>query len=515
MRARIFRRSKRRAGANQPFFQAMNYGVANGAFFAPAAVSVQPKLASSQPADKFEREAGAAPPPILRLGAQGSQVEQMQERLNLYGVYLVADGIFGPKTLRAVRRFQADHAPPADGIVGPVTWKALAANSNAQSPGKEEKEASPEDLTPLGTGSLHEKDSARQSEALLQMIFGPILQETNENFIHSAEQMPPATSKLALNAAPPPKKAALQIAQLDLVLKFIVSMDTQYLALNGIRLSQDQIPFYKAILLHSISEYVKAKGLNPLPRQEVDLFLKRVALMRDFYNSFNPNGSFVTTPEFDKQRPISDPHAAERRRIAAFALSDVGRVRAKDKPRRYGGNYLKHIFDVAYKNHNLHPAIFEKYLEGTKCQHGDSLCVKTGQRQHSLPLIKGDLLPSWCGIGALYWLKKTIGTDLNWKRNSSILYDKLKRRPFDEFPKVGDVLISTNFGHHGVVVWIDNNNKKPKNKAEWSKIRVKTVDANVAGGSVQGGKIMYAPAGPGRGVCGYFDLGAFNPFERK
>lgn len=41
----------------------------------------------------------------------------------LYG--LTRDGVFGPLTEAAVKRFQTTFAPPADGIVGPKTWHTM------------------------------------------------------------------------------------------------------------------------------------------------------------------------------------------------------------------------------------------------------------------------------------------------------------------------------------------------------------------------------------------------------
>jgi lysozyme family protein len=56
----------------------------------------------------------------LKKGAKGPRVEKAQRWLGLR-----ADGIFGPGTRRAVKRFQRRHGLTADGIVGPATWAAL------------------------------------------------------------------------------------------------------------------------------------------------------------------------------------------------------------------------------------------------------------------------------------------------------------------------------------------------------------------------------------------------------
>jgi HK97 family phage prohead protease len=62
-------------------------------------------------------------------GETGKRVSDLQERLNAGGFKppLKVDGIFGPKTLAAVRAFQKAHGLKADGLVGPLTTAALRA----------------------------------------------------------------------------------------------------------------------------------------------------------------------------------------------------------------------------------------------------------------------------------------------------------------------------------------------------------------------------------------------------
>ena len=64
---------------------------------------------------------------LYREGDQGEAVRDIQERLDALGCRSDGDrrGVFGPDTRRAVALFQSERGLPADGIVGPSTWRAL------------------------------------------------------------------------------------------------------------------------------------------------------------------------------------------------------------------------------------------------------------------------------------------------------------------------------------------------------------------------------------------------------
>ena len=64
--------------------------------------------------------------PTLRCGDRGQDVVHLQTRLVARG-YSVGkiDGIFGIKTLEAVKALQTDKGLVVDGIVGPKTWVVL------------------------------------------------------------------------------------------------------------------------------------------------------------------------------------------------------------------------------------------------------------------------------------------------------------------------------------------------------------------------------------------------------
>ena len=67
---------------------------------------------------------------VLRQGATGAEVKEMQRRLKQWGYYTGSvDGVFGAGTKKAVISFQKKNGIPADGVVGLKTYKALGMTS--------------------------------------------------------------------------------------------------------------------------------------------------------------------------------------------------------------------------------------------------------------------------------------------------------------------------------------------------------------------------------------------------
>lgn len=71
---------------------------------------------------------------VLRQGATGGEVKEVQRRLKKWGYYNGSvDGVFGAGTRAAVIAFQKKNGLTADGIVGTATFQALGINVNSGS----------------------------------------------------------------------------------------------------------------------------------------------------------------------------------------------------------------------------------------------------------------------------------------------------------------------------------------------------------------------------------------------
>lgn len=73
-----------------------------------------------------EREKQTSIPNVtVRYGSRGDAAKWVQERLNEHGANLVCDGIFGAKSVAALKAFQRSRGLIADGICGKLTREAL------------------------------------------------------------------------------------------------------------------------------------------------------------------------------------------------------------------------------------------------------------------------------------------------------------------------------------------------------------------------------------------------------
>lgn len=80
---------------------------------------------------------------VLKKGSTGSQVRTLQTKLKNWGYYTGAvDGIYGSKTVTAVRYFQRVNGLGVDGVVGPKTAKALGMSLSSSSGGSNPSYAS-------------------------------------------------------------------------------------------------------------------------------------------------------------------------------------------------------------------------------------------------------------------------------------------------------------------------------------------------------------------------------------
>ena len=73
---------------------------------------------------------------LSKYGSRGDEVKQIQTKLKNWGYYKGSvDGIYGSKTVEAVKYFQRKNGLTADGIAGPKTLSAMGINSSSSSSG--------------------------------------------------------------------------------------------------------------------------------------------------------------------------------------------------------------------------------------------------------------------------------------------------------------------------------------------------------------------------------------------
>lgn len=70
---------------------------------------------------------------VLKQGATGGEVKELQRRLKQWGYYSGAvDGVYGAQTVKAVKYFQQKNGLKADGIAGKSTFAALGMNDSVK-----------------------------------------------------------------------------------------------------------------------------------------------------------------------------------------------------------------------------------------------------------------------------------------------------------------------------------------------------------------------------------------------
>jgi murein DD-endopeptidase MepM/ murein hydrolase activator NlpD len=145
-------------------------------------------LYDGRPYDDFSFE-GASEGFVAR-GDRGTEVRELQRLLNLEGLPVRVDGVFGRETEAVVRRFQRSRGLSADGRAGPDTWAALAGPGVAPAGRSEPMPVPPGDPVPFASapplGSswpVRTGVSPSRREVSHRTVGGPIIGSSGRMFL--------------------------------------------------------------------------------------------------------------------------------------------------------------------------------------------------------------------------------------------------------------------------------------------------------------------------------------------
>ena len=89
---------------------------------------------SAAAVSSYVSEAGEAESTLSKYGSRGTEVRNIQQKLKNWGYYSgEVDGIFGSRTLAAVKAFQKKNGLTVDGIAGPNTLRAMGISTSSSS----------------------------------------------------------------------------------------------------------------------------------------------------------------------------------------------------------------------------------------------------------------------------------------------------------------------------------------------------------------------------------------------
>jgi len=321
----------------------------------------------------------------------GPELVKVQEQLNKAGYDCgTPDGIWGPKTSAAVKKFQGDKKLTPDGIIGPAT---LAALENAAGPAGGAAAGG-------GGGAAGAGAGAPKTGGAAGGAAGGAKTETKGP---AGASVPGASNTLGGAAGASDKKDA---------------------------------------------------GGAPAPAED----------------------------KKQEQLPVSGGRQA----VAAAAMAEVGKVRAKDmsgkdeegKPARVGWERLVEYFNVSFGGGWKDMDLVKHRRGGERLKHGTT----TGEKESVQ-----DVLPSWCGIFAI-WAVKTAGFSVGTWAPGKSASNIMKRQ--NKVPQVGDVVVSPNHNHHAVIVWVAPDAAEKAATGKTGSIEVKTVDGNSGSNPVSGGEVV-------------------------